>query len=133
MYPPVLAPQDNADLLMRHADQAMYVAKGSGKNRYRLFDTAQNDAVKVQQQSLIAIRRALDTDQFVLHYQPKVNMNRGKVVGFEALIRWQHPERGLLNPIEFIPLIENSPMMIEMGEWMIDTAANGKPWGLNSP
>jgi EAL domain-containing protein (putative c-di-GMP-specific phosphodiesterase class I) len=62
------------------------------------------------------------THQFVLHYQPKVNMRTGQVIGVEALIRWQHPERGLLNPIEFLPVIENNPMIIEMGEWVIDSA-----------
>jgi diguanylate cyclase (GGDEF)-like protein/PAS domain S-box-containing protein len=119
-----LYPQDNvdADLLLRHADQAMYVAKELGKNRYHLFDTAQDDAVKVQRESLEAIRIALDNHQFVLYYQPKVNMRTGSVVGVEALIRWQHPERGLLNPIEFLPVIENSPMSIELGEWVIDRA-----------
>ena len=119
-----LYPQDNVDtdLLIRHADQAMYVAKESGKNRYHLFDTAQDDAVKVQRESLEAIRSALDNNQFVLHYQPKVNMRTGTVIGVEALIRWQHPERGLLNPIEFLPVIENNPMNIEMGEWVIDSA-----------
>jgi diguanylate cyclase (GGDEF)-like protein/PAS domain S-box-containing protein len=119
-----LYPQDNvdADQLVRHADQAMYVAKESGKNRYHLFDTVQDDAVKVQRESLEAIRSALDHQQFVLHYQPKVNMKTGTVTGFEALIRWQHPERGLLNPIDFLPVIENNPMSIEMGEWVIDTA-----------
>ena len=119
-----LYPQDNvdADQLMRHADQAMYIAKESGKNRFHLFDTAQDDAVKVQRESLEAIRNALDNDQFVLYYQPKVNMKTGKVAGVEALIRWQHPERGLLNPIDFLPVIENNSMMIEMGEWVIDRA-----------
>jgi len=119
-----LYPQDNvdADLLMRHADQAMYKAKESGKNRYHLFDTAQDDAVKMQRESLEAIRSGLDNQQFVLHYQPKVNMRTGSVTGVEALIRWQHPERGLLNPIEFLPAIENNPMSIELGEWVIDTA-----------
>ena len=119
-----LYPQDNvdADLLLRHADQAMYVAKELGKNQYHLFDTAQDDAVKIQRESLEAIRIALDNHQFVLHYQPKVNMRTGSVVGVEALIRWQHPERGLLNPIEFLPVIENSPMSIELGEWVIDRA-----------
>ncbi|MBA6364419.1 EAL domain-containing protein [Colwellia sp. BRX8-4] len=119
-----LYPQDSvdADQLMRHADQAMYVAKESGKNRYHLFDTAQDDAVKTQQESLEAIRSALDNQQFVLYYQPKVNMKTGKVIGVEALIRWQHPCRGLLNPIDFLPIIENNPMSIEMGEWVIDTA-----------
>jgi EAL domain-containing protein (putative c-di-GMP-specific phosphodiesterase class I) len=117
-------PQDNvsADQLMRHADQAMYVAKDSGKNRYHLFDRIQDDAVKVQQERLKDIRSALDNQQFVLHYQPKVNMRTGTVTGTEALIRWQHPERGLLNPLEFLPVIENSHMMIEVGEWVIDTA-----------
>jgi diguanylate cyclase (GGDEF)-like protein/PAS domain S-box-containing protein len=132
-------PQDrvDADQLMRHADQAMYVAKESGKNRYHLFDTARDDAVKVQRESLKAIRRALDNHQFVLHYQPKVNMNTGTVIGFEALIRWQHPERGLLNPIDFLPVIENNQMSIEMGEWVIDTAlAQISQWqsmGFNHP
>jgi diguanylate cyclase (GGDEF)-like protein/PAS domain S-box-containing protein len=117
-------PRDNvdADLLMRHADQAMYVAKGSGKNRYHLFDTVQDDAVKIQRESLSAIRNALDNNQFVLHYQPKVNMKTGTVIGVEALIRWHHPERGLLNPMEFLPVIENNPMSVEVGEWVIDTA-----------
>jgi diguanylate cyclase (GGDEF)-like protein/PAS domain S-box-containing protein len=119
-----LYPQDNVDTdqLMRHADQAMYLAKDSGKNCYHLFDTAQDDAVKVQRESLEAIRTALDNHQFVLYYQPKVNMRTGTVVGAEALIRWQHPIRGLLNPIDFLPVIENNPMMIEIGEWVIDTA-----------
>ena len=134
-----LYPQDDVDgdLLMRHADQAMYIAKESGKNRYHLFDTAQDDAVKVQRESLEAIRLALDNHQFVLHYQPKVNMRTGKTVGVEALIRWEHPERGLLNPIEFLPVIENNPMSIEMGEWVIDTAltqiSHWQKTGLNLP
>jgi diguanylate cyclase (GGDEF)-like protein/PAS domain S-box-containing protein len=119
-----LYPQDSvdADQLMRHADQAMYVAKQSGKNRYHLFDTTQDNAVKVQREGLEAIRSALDNHQFVLHYQPKVNMRTGTVTGVEALIRWQHPTRGLLSPIEFLPAIENNPMSIEMGEWVMDTA-----------
>ena len=134
-----LYPQDSvdADLLMRHADQAMYIAKESGKNCYHLFDTAQDDAVKIQRESLDAIRSALDNHQFVLYYQPKVNMRTATVTGVEALIRWQHPERGLLNPIEFLPIIENNPMSIEMGEWVIETALTQiSQWhklGLNLP
>ena len=119
-----LFPQDSvdADQLMRHADQAMYVAKESGKNRYHLFDTAQDDAIKVQRENLGAIRCALDNKQFVLHFQPKVNMKTGSVIGVEALIRWQHPERGLLGPMVFLPIIQSSPMMIEVGEWVIGSA-----------
>jgi diguanylate cyclase (GGDEF)-like protein/PAS domain S-box-containing protein len=134
-----LYPQDNvdADHLIRHADQAMYKAKELGKNRYHLFDTAQDEAVKMQRESLEAIRSALDNHEFVLYYQPKVNMRTGNVVGAEALIRWQHPERGLLNPIDFLPIIENNPMMIEMGEWVIDSAlkqiSQWQAMGLNLP
>lgn len=134
-----LYPQDNvdADLLLRHADQAMYVAKASGKNCYHLFDTAQDDAVKVQQESLEAIRNALDNHEFVLYYQPKVNMRTGVVMGAEALIRWQHPQRGLLNPIDFLPMIENHSLMIKVGEWVIDSAltqiSHWQNMGLNQP
>jgi len=119
-----LYPQDSvdADMLLRHADQAMYIAKQSGKNRYYLFDTVQDDAVQVQKENLEAIRTGLDENQFVLYYQPKINMRTGAVIGLEALIRWQHPQRGLLQPNDFLPVIENNPMLIEMGEWVIDTA-----------
>jgi diguanylate cyclase (GGDEF)-like protein/PAS domain S-box-containing protein len=119
-----LYPQDcvDAEMLLCHADQAMYQAKESGKNCYQIFDIAQDDAVKKQQENLEAIRSALDSKQFELHYQPKVNMRTGLVMGLEALIRWQHPQQGLLNPIEFLPIIENNSMIIEMGEWVIDTA-----------
>lgn len=117
-------PQDtvNADQLVRHADQAMYVAKKSGKNCYHLFDIVQDDAFKLRREHLAAIRHAIDSDEFVLYYQPKVNMRTGTVIGFEALIYWQHPKLGLLNPIEFLPVIESNPMMIEIGEWVIDSA-----------
>jgi len=132
-----LYPQDDvdADLLMRHADQAMYVAKELGKNRYHLFDTAQDDAVKMQRSSLEAIRYALDQQQFVLYYQPKVNMRTGCVVGVEALIRWQHPKLGILAPNVFLPIIENHSMSIEVGEWVIESALTqiGQWQALNLP
>jgi diguanylate cyclase (GGDEF)-like protein/PAS domain S-box-containing protein len=117
-------PQDpsDADLLLRHADQAMYLAKQTGKNRYHLFDIAQDAAVATRHESLERIRRALDQREFVVHYQPKVNMRTGAVIGAEALIRWQHPEHGLLPPADFLPIIENHRISIELGEWVIDTA-----------
>jgi diguanylate cyclase (GGDEF)-like protein/PAS domain S-box-containing protein len=115
-------PQDHvdADLLMRHADQAMYVAKQAGKNRYHFFDTAQDNAIKTQGQSIDDISSALDKREFVLHYQPKVNMRTGEVIGVEALIRWQHPVRGLIPPLEFLPAIEGHAVILELGEWVID-------------
>jgi diguanylate cyclase (GGDEF)-like protein/PAS domain S-box-containing protein len=119
-----LYPKDGVDAeqLLRHADQAMYQAKQGGKNRYHLFDVEKDAAVQTQRESLEHIRLALDRREFVLHYQPKVNMKTGEVVGAEALIRWQHSERGLLAPTFFLPTIENHPISVELGEWVIDTA-----------
>ena len=112
----------DADHLLRQADQAMYQAKLAGKNRYHFFDTEQDRSVRGRHESLEHIRNALAAQEFVLHYQPKVNMRTGLVIGAEALIRWQHPERGLLPPGIFLPVIEDHPLAIEIGEWVIDTA-----------
>jgi diguanylate cyclase (GGDEF)-like protein/PAS domain S-box-containing protein len=134
-----LYPQDpgDPDLLLRHADQALYVAKQLGKNRYHLFDVAHDAAVSTQREGLQHIRTAFDQGEFVLHYQPKVNMRSGEVVGAEALIRWQHPQRGLLNPIAFLPSIENDTLTVELGEWVIGSALSQiELWhgqGLNIP
>ena len=119
-----LYPQDgtNADLLLRYADQAMYIAKDSGKNRCHFFDVASASAVQTQRASLQTIAHAMAQHEFVLYYQPKVNMKTGAVVGAEALIRWQHPVRGLLAPAAFLPIIEDHPLSAELGEWVIATA-----------
>jgi diguanylate cyclase (GGDEF)-like protein/PAS domain S-box-containing protein len=110
------------DQLLRQADQAMYQAKLLGKNRYHLFDTDQDRALRGRHEDLDRIRRALERDEFVLYYQPKVNMRSGRVLGVEALIRWQHPERGLLAPAEFLPLIEAHPLAVDVGSWVLDSA-----------
>lgn len=110
------------DTLLRQADQAMYQAKLAGGNRYHIFDPEQDLTVRGRHENLEHIRQALASREFVLHYQPKVNMRTGKVVGVEALIRWQHPERGLLPPGMFLPVIEDHSLAIEVGEWVIDTA-----------
>ena len=117
-------PQDAvvADQLVRHADQAMYQAKQAGKNRYHLFDVMQDAALNAQRESLSNIKLAMTREEFVLHYQPKVNMRTGAVVGAEALIRWQHPERGLLSPQAFLPVIENESIGLDLGEWVIQAA-----------
>ncbi len=112
----------DAEQLMRQADQAMYQAKVAGKNRYCVFDAVQDSSMRVHHESLERIRTALDKHEFVLHYQPKVNMHSGQVIGAEALIRWQHPEKGLLVPAAFLPVIEEHPLAIAVGEWVIDTA-----------
>ncbi len=100
----------------------MYVAKQTGKNRYHLFDVNQDTAIKTQRESLDAIRCAIDHCEFVLYFQPKVNMRSGEVIGAEALIRWQHPERGLVLPGDFLPIIDDHPISVELGIWVIDSA-----------
>lgn len=112
----------DADQLLRQADQAMYQAKLAGKNRHHFFDFKQDRNVRGHHESLEQMRHALAADQFVLYYQPKVNMRTGRVIGAEALIRWQHPERGLLLPGLFLPTVEDHPLAIELGEWVIERA-----------
>lgn len=121
-----LYPQDgvDADQLMRHADQAMYIAKQTGKNRYHLFDIHKDKTIQTQRETVEHIKLGLKRQEFVLYYQPQVNMKTGAVVGSEALIRWQHPKRGLLYPNDFLPVIDNHPVSVELGEWVIDTVLN---------
>lgn len=132
-------PRDGADAerLIRHADQAMYIAKQSGKNRCHIFDVSQDEAIQTRQESIEDIQRALNSGQFVLHYQPKVNMKTGHVIGVEALIRWQRPVHGIIPPLDFLPVIENQPVSVDLGEWVIDTALQQiSEWhsaGLNIP
>lgn len=112
----------DADQLLRQADQAMYQAKLSGKNRYHVFDAAHDSHIRDHHERLERIQWALLDSQFVLYYQPKVNMRSGAVIGAEALIRWQHPQFGLLAPSEFLPVIEDHPLAIRVGEWVIESA-----------
>jgi diguanylate cyclase (GGDEF)-like protein len=112
----------DADQLQRQADQAMYQAKLLGKNRFHIFDTEHDRSVRGHNESLEELREALGNGQLTLFFQPKVNMRSGGLVGVEALIRWQHPTRGLLGPGVFLPIIENHALAIDVGEWVIHTA-----------
>ncbi len=112
----------DADQLLRQADQAMYQAKLAGKNRYHVFDAEQDRHVRGHHEHLDQIRNALSREEFVLHYQPKVNMHTGQVLGAEALIRWQHPQRGLIGPGEFLPVVENQPLAVDIGDWVLSQA-----------
>lgn len=116
------AEEADPDLLLRQADQAMYQAKLAGGNRYHIYDPDHDQSVRGRHENLEHIRRAMAANEFVLHYQPKVNMRTGTVVGLEALVRWRHPERGLLPPGMFLPAIEDHSLAIEMGEWVIESA-----------
>lgn len=117
-------PDDGADpdLLLRHADQAMYIAKQSGGNRYFMFDPQKDLAARAERTAIDRLEQALRQHEFELHYQPKVDMRHGLVVGAEALIRWHHPEKGLVMPGNFLPGIEGTDLSIALGEWVIDQA-----------
>jgi diguanylate cyclase (GGDEF)-like protein/PAS domain S-box-containing protein len=112
----------DAGQLLRQADQAMYQAKLAGKNRYHIFDSDLDSSARVHHEGVERIRLAMERHEFVLHYQPKVNMRSGRLIGAEALLRWNHPERGLLAPGAFLPVIEDHPLAVAIGEWVIDTA-----------
>lgn len=112
----------DADQLLRQADQAMYQAKVSGKNRYHLFNPDQDQSIRGHHENLDRIKLALEKDEFVLYYQPKVNLRTGEVIGVEALIRWQHPQDGLLAPVHFLPEVEGHHLDVEIGEWVINEA-----------
>lgn len=132
-------PFDSADpeTLLRHADLAMYQAKQAGRNRYHLFDAEQDQLAHSRRQTLDRLREALDKNEFELHYQPKVNLRSGRVIGAEALLRWRHPEQGLVAPGEFLPLIEHDDLIIDIGKWVVrDALAQITAWhaaGLQLP
>lgn len=119
-----LYPLDNADIdtLMRHADQAMYQAKLAGRHSYRLFNTEQDKKNIEKNHQLDEIQHALTNNEFCLYYQPKVNIKTGEVFGAEALIRWLHPQKGLIPPFEFLPTVEGTELEISIGNWVINEA-----------
>ena len=119
-----LYPQDGseADTLLRHADQAMYQAKQAGKRRYQLFDVAQDISTRQRMESRTRVAQALAQREFVLHFQPKVNLRSGRVVGAEVLVRWQDPHRGLLAPGLFLPDIEGHLLSAQLGDWVLGAA-----------
>jgi diguanylate cyclase (GGDEF)-like protein len=124
-------PDDGEDeqTLMKHADIAMYLAKDHGKNNYQFY-SAQINAHSFERLALeSSLRHALERNEFLLHYQPKIDLNTGDFTGMEALIRWQHPDLGMVSPALFIPLAEETGLIVPIGRWVLKTAcAQNKAW-----
>ena len=119
-----LCPDDGADVdtLRQHADVAMYHAKQNGRGTFRFFSPAMNAHVIERVELENRLRHALDSKEFMLQYQPEIEVATGHVTSFEALLRWRHPQRGLLLPHEFLPVAEDSGLIVPIGEWVLRAA-----------
>jgi diguanylate cyclase (GGDEF)-like protein len=113
---------DDAEILLQNADVALYRSKEHGRGTYQLFSPAMNSKMPDLLALENELRHAIERDELLLCYQPKINIQTGAIVGLEALIRWQHPERGLVSPATFIPLAEETGLIIEIGEWVLRSA-----------
>ena len=113
---------EGAEELLRNADVAMYIAKEAGKNRYQVFETEMHDTALRRLETKADLQRAVDNAEFVLHFQPVIVLETGEIEGFEALVRWNHPTRGLVMPMDFVPLAEETGLIGSIGAWVLTEA-----------
>src|SRR6266478_7116843 len=113
---------EDAETIIKSADTAMYHAKESGRNNFQFFKADMNVKAVERQSVEGSLRRALERQEFLLHYQPKVNLDTGEITGVEALIRWQQPDRGLVLPSPFVPIAEDCGLIIQIGHWVLREA-----------
>ena len=119
----------DAEILVKNADLAMYRAKEKGPNNYQFFERGMNVRAMERQWIEASLRHALERDEFVLHYQPKINLKTGEITGVEALIRWQHPDRGLVLPLQFISVAEDCGLMLPIGRWVLrESCKQAQAW-----
>ncbi|MFZ3591791.1 EAL and GGDEF domain-containing protein [Bacillus sp. DJP31] len=120
---------DDQETIIKHADTAMYLAKERGKNNYQFYTSNLNRIALRKMELENALRKAVEQDQLSLHYQPQIDITTGRIVGVEALVRWQHPELGTIPPCEFIPLAEETGLIVKLGKWILRTAVEqNKAW-----
>jgi EAL domain-containing protein (putative c-di-GMP-specific phosphodiesterase class I) len=130
----VSRPGDGPEELVRNADMAMYRAKADGKARVRVYEPAMHDAALARLDLEAELRRAVHLSQLVLHYQPTIRLASGELCGFEALVRWQHPTRGLVPPADFVPLAEETGLIMEIGHWVLrEACATASAWQAAHP
>jgi diguanylate cyclase (GGDEF)-like protein len=121
-----MAPSDgsNPDLLLKNADMALYLAKGDGRGTHRFFEREMDKRLQSRRALELDLRKAISNGEFEVYYQPIHYLQTGKISGFEALLRWNHPERGMISPADFIPLAEETGLILPLGEWVLRTACS---------